>query len=78
MFSASIVVVIVAQLTPQIVASIYPVQFLELIIMRNIGKVIKQTWENIKIFSNNKIYIFLIAQTQGILRVKHFLCLNIN
>ncbi|XP_023349327.1 uncharacterized protein LOC111718070 [Eurytemora carolleeae] len=31
---ASIVVVIVAQLTPQIVASIYPVQFLELIIMR--------------------------------------------
>jgi len=59
MFSASIVVVIVAQLTPQIVASIYPVQFLELIIMRNIGKVIKQTWENIEIFSNSKIFIFL-------------------
>jgi len=31
---ASIVVVIVAQLTPQIVASIFPVQFLEIIIMR--------------------------------------------
>ena len=33
-FSASIVVVITAQLTPQIVASIFPVQFLQICVMR--------------------------------------------